>query len=86
MSDTTSAGGDAVGEGFDQTNDQVSGLEGESDGTAQSENASAADRDAGAGGTGGVLDDLSQGRTDPYVSGATHIGSTAADDEDRGTA
>jgi len=83
MSDTTPRGDDDVVAGFDQTNDQVGGLEGESGGTADGENRSSADQDD-AGGSGGLLDDLQDGDNDPYVGGATHIGSTAAGD-DRGT-
>ena len=84
MSDTTSRGDDdALGGGFDQTNDMVGGLQGESDGTAAGETRSSAEEDQGDAG-GGVLDDLHDGRTDPMVGGATHIGSTAAG-EDRGT-
>jgi len=85
MSDTTPRGADDVlGGGFDQTNDQVGGLEGESGGTADGETRSSAEQDEGTSG-GGLLDDLREGRTDPYVAGDTSIGSTAAGD-DRGTA
>jgi len=85
MSDTTPRGDDDVlGGSFDQTNDQVGGLEGESGGTAEGENRSNADQGED-GNAGGVLDDLRDGRTDPYVGGADRLGSTAAGD-DRGTA
>jgi len=83
MSDTTSSGGgdDLIGGGFDQTNDQVGGLEGESDGTAAGESASGADQEDGRIAGGGVLDDLHDGRTDPYVGDSDSLGSTAADDD-----
>jgi hypothetical protein len=84
MSDTSPRGDDDVLRGsFDQTNDQVDGLEGESTGTADSETRSAAEQEDGRIAGGGVLDDLNDGRADPTVGGATHIGSTAEGD-DRG--
>jgi hypothetical protein len=73
MSDTTS-GDDTLGGGFDQTNDMVGGLEGQSDGTTQGENASAAEREDG----GDVLD---EGRDDPTFGGATHIGADQPQDD-----
>lgn len=85
MSDTTSSGGgDLLGGGFDQTNDQVGGLEGESDGTAAGESGSSADQEDGRVAGGGVLDDLHDGRTDPSVGDGDSLGSTAADDRGAG--
>jgi hypothetical protein len=81
MSDTTPRGDDDVLAGeFDQTNQQVSGLEGESGGTAQGENRSDAEQEDGTIAGGGVLDDFRDGRLDPDVGDAAHIGSTAAGD------
>lgn len=85
MSDITPRGDDDVLAGeFDQTNSQVGGLDGESDGTVEGENRSDAEQEDGTIAGGGVLDDFRDGSTDPNVGGATHIGSTAAGD-DRGT-
>jgi hypothetical protein len=85
MSDTTSRGDDDVlGGGFDQTNDTVGGLEGESDGTADGETRSDAAQEDGTLAGGGVLDDLHDGLGDPYVGDTERMGSTAAG-EDRGT-
>jgi hypothetical protein len=68
MSDTTSRGGDdALGGGFDQTNDMVGGLEGESDGTAEGESRPDDGEGDGTLAGGGVLDDLRDGLGDPYV-------------------
>jgi hypothetical protein len=73
MNDTTSRGDDDVlGGGFDQTNDMVGGLEGESGGTADGETVSEAD----SGGAGSL--DVG---TSPTVGGATHIGSDAPGDD-----
>jgi hypothetical protein len=80
MSDTSSRD---PGEGriiadFDQTNGVLDAFEGESGGTAAGESRSAADREEDGGG-GGVLDDLHDGRTDPYVDDPNRMGSTADD-------
>ena len=83
MSDSTPRDDDTLGGGFDQTNDMVGGLEGESGGTAEGERHSKAEEDEG-GGAGCLLDDLHAGRTDPYVGDNDRVGSTAAG-EDRGT-
>ena len=42
---STGTGADAIGEPFDQSNDQAQSLAGDSDGTAESDTGSAADRD-----------------------------------------
>jgi hypothetical protein len=56
---------DVVAEPFDQTNGVVSGLDGESDGTASSDTGSAADRDDDAGeGITGTDDVAGQGAMD----------------------
>lgn len=83
MSDTTSSGrdDDLIGGGFDQTNDQVGGLEGESDGTAAGETASDTDNEDGRIAGGGVLDDLRDGRTDPGVKDSDALGTTTDDDD-----
>jgi hypothetical protein len=82
MSDTGSRGDDDVLRGsFDQTNDQVGGLEGESTGTADSEKRSGAEQEDDTLAGGGVLDDLGDGDSGPTVGGATHIGSTSAGDD-----
>lgn len=68
MSTEQSAGGtgdEAVAEPFDQTNGVVSGLDGESDGTAASDTGSAADRGDDDGGGISDTDDVSgQGTMD----------------------
>lgn len=74
MSDTTPRGDDDVLAGFDQTNDQVGGLEGQSGGTADGESRS--DADQGDPAAGGVLDES----TAPTVGGATHIGNDQPQD------
>jgi hypothetical protein len=82
MSDTTPRGDDEVlAGGFDQTNDQVGGLEGESSGSADGENRSSVDQEDGTLAGGGVLDDLHDGRTDPNVGGGSRMGSTAAGED-----
>jgi hypothetical protein len=52
---------DVVAEPFDQTNDVVGGLDGESDGTAASDTGSAADRDDAGEGITGTDDVAGQG-------------------------
>jgi hypothetical protein len=81
MSDTTSRGDDDVlGGGFDQTNDQVSGLEGESDGTEAGENRSSEEQEDGTIAGGGVLRDLVDGRTGPNADDSDRMGSTSANE------
>jgi hypothetical protein len=75
MSDTTPTGDDAVLGGFDQTNDQVGGLEGESGGTADGEARSEADRDD-AEGAGDPRDEVS----DPVAGDTTRSGGDRPED------
>jgi len=88
MSDTTSRGGDddLLGGGFDQTNDQVSGLEGESGGTAAGENRSGEDQEDGTLAGRGVLSDLADGRIGPNADDSDRMGSTATKTNEGGAA
>jgi hypothetical protein len=81
MSDTSARepGQDRIIADFDQTNGVLDDFEGESGGTADGESRSAADREDDGVGGGGVLDDLHDGRTDPYVDSPDRVSSTADD-------
>ena len=88
MSDTSSTNSDEgrIIADFDQTNGVMDGFTGESDGTAASETRSAAERDDDGLGGGGVLDDLRDGRTDPYVGDTDRIRGTAVAADSDGNA